>query len=330
VGAQSVLFIGGTGIISSACVEEALRNGKQVTVLNRGQSGTRAVPDGAEELTADARSREELRKALGKREFDTVAQFTAFTTDHVQGDLEVFEGKTGQYVFISSASAYQKPPSRLPVTESTPLRNPYWQYSRDKIAAEDLLVSAYRERAFPATIVRPSHTYDRTSIPTMGHWTDIDRMLHGKPVVVHGDGTSLWTITHHTDFAVAFDGLLGRPEAIGDAFHITSDESPTWNQIYESLGRAAGVEPQLVHVASETIAAEVPRLGDGLLGDKSHSMVFDNSKVKAIVPWYQARIPFARGAEEILQWHLADESRQVVDRDLDDAFDRLAAAAGTL
>ena len=329
VGAGSVLFIGGTGTISSACVAEALKNGRSVTILNRGRSALRPAHEGAELLVADARSPEEIRQAIGNREFDVVAEFTAFTPEHVQADVDFFEGRTGQYVFISSASAYQKPPSRLPVTESTPLRNPFWQYSRDKIACEDLLIAAYRERGFPATVVRPSHTYDRSSLPTLGRWTDIDRMLRGKPVIVHGDGTSLWTITHNTDFAVAFDGLLARPESIGEAFHITSDESPTWNQIYTWLGTAAGAEPDLVHVASATIAAEIPRLGPGLLGDKMHSMVFDNSKVKSLVPHYSARVPFASGAAEIVEWFQADAARRVVDPELDASFDRLAAGAGT-
>ncbi|MCX7521148.1 SDR family oxidoreductase [Microbacterium sp. STN6] len=323
----SVLFIGGTGIISSACVRQAQARGLAVTVLNRGESSTRPLPDDVESVRGDIRSPDSVREALGGREFDTVAEFVAFAPEHVQADLELFEGRTGQYVFISSASAYQTPPSRLPITESTPLRNPFWQYSRDKIACEDVLVEAYRERGFPATIVRPSHTYDRTALPTMGGFTDIDRMLRGAPVVVHGDGTSLWTITHNTDFAVAFAGLLGRPEAVGEAFHITSDEAPTWNQIYTWLGHAAGAEPELVHVTSEAIAREVPDLGPGLLGDKAHSMVFDNSKVTSLVPDFRARVPFADGAREIVEWYLADRSRQHVDAELDAAFDRLVARA---
>ena len=185
---------------------------------------------------------------LGERSFDVAAEFLAFTPEHIRTDFDLFEGRVGQYVFISSASAYQTPPARLPVTESTPLRNPFWQYSRDKIACEDLLVEAYRERGFPMTIVRPSHTYDRTMIPTSGGWTDLDRMRRGAPVIVHGDGSSLWTITHNTDFAVAFVGLLGRPEAVGESFHITSDEAPTWDQIYRYLAEGLGVEADLVHV----------------------------------------------------------------------------------
>jgi nucleoside-diphosphate-sugar epimerase len=325
--AQDILFIGGTGTISSACVARAVSRGANVTVLNRGQSSIRPLPEGVEVLQADVHDSAAVDAALGSREFDAVAEFLAFTPDQVTADVRRFAGRTGQYVFISSASAYQTPPSRLPVTESTPLRNPFWQYSRDKIACEDLLVHEYREHGFPATIVRPSHTYDRTSIPTMGHWTDIARMRDGKPVVVHGDGTSLWTITHNTDFAVAFDGLLRRPEAVGDTFHITGDHAPTWNQIYGWLADAAGVEADLVHLASETIGAVVPDLGPGLVGDKANSMVFDNSKVKALVPEFATTITFSEGARQIVDWYDAHPERQTVDAELDAAFDRMVALA---
>ncbi|WP_434316967.1 SDR family oxidoreductase [Leifsonia sp. P73] len=321
--ATRTLFIGGTGVISSACVARALDQGHEVTVVNRGNSDLRPLPDGVEVLHADIRDPESVHSVLGERSFDVAAEFLAFTPEHIRTDFDLFEGRVGQYVFISSASAYQTPPARMPVVESTPLRNPFWQYSRDKIACEDLLVESYRERGFPVTIVRPSHTYDRTMIPTSGHWTDLERMRRGAPVVVHGDGTSRWTITHNTDFAVAFVGLLGRPEAVGDSFHITSDEAPTWDQIYCYLAEALGVEAELVHVASETIAAVIPDLGPGLLGDKAHSMHFDNAKVKALVPEYQARVTFAHGAGEIVDWYLADASRQRLDPDLDAAFDRL-------
>jgi nucleoside-diphosphate-sugar epimerase len=325
--ATRTLFIGGTGVISSACVTRALDAGHEVTVINRGTSTTRPLPDGVEVLHADIREPQSVHEVLGERSFDVAAEFLAFTPEHIRTDLDLFEGRVGQYVFISSASAYQTPPQRLPITESTPLRNPFWQYSRDKIACEDLLVEAYRERGFPVTIVRPSHTYDRTLIPTSGGWTDLDRMRRGAPVIVHGDGTSLWAITHNTDFAIAFVGLLGRPEALGEAFHITSDEAPTWNQIYCYLAEGLGVEADLVHVASESIAAVVPDLGPGLIGDKANSMVFDNSKIKAFVPEYRAIVPFAHGAGEIVDWFLADAARQTVDRDLDAAFDRLAEHA---
>jgi nucleoside-diphosphate-sugar epimerase len=317
------LFIGGTGIISTACTREAMRQGLDVTVLNRGETAHREVPTGVEVLQADVRDEDAVRTALGSREFDVVANFLGFTPGHVQQDLDLFSGRTGQYVFISSASAYQTPPARLPVTESTPLRNPYWEYSRDKIACEDLLVREYRENAFPMTIVRPSHTYDPTLVPFDGGWTVVERMRQGREVVVPGDGTSLWTLTHHEDFARAFVGLLGRQAALGEAFHITSDEAPTWNEIYTAVAAAAGVEPRLVHVATDAIAAADPDLGAGLLGDKSNSMVFDNSKVKALVPGWAARIPFRQGAREIVAWHDDDPARRTVDARLDTLFDRL-------
>jgi nucleoside-diphosphate-sugar epimerase len=322
-----VLFIGGTGIISSACGERAVSQGIDLTILNRGTTSHRAVPAGAEVVTADIRDPASVRSALADREFDVVVDFVAFTPEHVQADVDLFAGRTGQYVFISSASAYQTPPGRLPILESTPLRNPHWEYSRNKIACEDLLVAAYRERGFPATIVRPSHTYDRTAIPLTGNWTDVHRMRQGQPVVVHGDGTSLWVMTHHTDFAKAFVGLLGHHKAVGDSFHITSDDVLTWNEIYAAMGAAAGVEPRLVHVATETIMAERPSLEGPLLGDKAHSVIFDNSKVKALVPDYVATIPFAAGAREIVDWYDAHPERQVVDDELNAVFDKLVAAA---
>jgi len=331
---KRILFIGGSGVISSACVARAVDLGHDVTVLNRGTSSTlRPLPAEVRTVAADIREPDSVRAALGHDtasplEFDVVCEFLAFTPEHIRTDLDLFEGRIGQYVFISSASAYQTPPSRLPVTESTPLVNPEWQYSRDKIACEDLLVEAVRERGFPATIVRPSHTYDRTLLPTIGGYTDIARMRAGKPVLVHGDGTSLWTITHHRDFAVAFAGLLGNPLAIGDAFHITGDHAPTWNQIYTWLADAAGVSsPELVHVASETIAALHPEWGPGLLGDKAHSMVFDNAKVMALVPEFATTITFDRGAREIVDFIDATPELQRVDPEADAAFDRIIAGA---
>ncbi|MFE7844387.1 SDR family oxidoreductase [Microbacterium sp. NPDC057407] len=323
-----VLYIGGTGTISAACVRRSLARGHDVTVLNRGSS-RRPLPAGVRELVADVRDAASLRDALaGAGEFDVVADFLSFTPEHVSTALGQFEGRTGQYVFISSASAYEKPPRRLPVTESTPLRNPFWGYSRDKIACEDLLVAAHRDRALPVTIVRPSHTYDERMIPTMGGWTDIARLREGRPVVIHGDGTSLWTITHSDDFAVAFTGLLANPEAIGDAFTITGSHAPTWNSIYGALADAAGVRsPEFVHVASETIAAFEPELGPGLLGDKAHSMVFDNTKVTTLVPEFRTTITFDEGARRIVAHHDAHPELQQVDENLDAVFDRIAAHA---
>lgn len=322
--APKVLFIGGTGTISAACSALAVESGLELTILNRGSTSHRPVPEGAEVVQADIRDPASVRAALGSRTFDVVADFVAFTPSHVETDISLFSGRTGQYVFISSASAYQTPPARLPITESTPLRNPEWEYSRNKIACEQLLVDAYRASGFPATIVRPSHTYDRTSLPILGRWTDIDRMRRGLPVVVQGDGTSLWVLTHSSDFAKAFNGLLANPQAVGDSFHITSDEVLTWNQVYQALGAAAGVpSPSLVHVPSAVIGRVSPSLGPGLLGDKAHSVIFDNSKVKGLVPSYVATIPFAVGAREIVEWHDAHPERQVVDEATNTLMDEL-------
>jgi len=321
-----VLFIGGSGVISSACAELAVEQGIELTVLNRGQTRDRPPPAAAQVRNADVRNPAQVREVLGDASFDAVVDWVAYTPEHVEADIELFRGRVGQYVFISSASAYQTPPSRMPVTESTPLRNPFWQYSRDKIACEDRLVGAYREENFPATIVRPSHTYDKTLVPLDGGWTVLGRIRQGKPVIVHGDGTSLWTLTHHRDFAAGFVPLLAHPRTLGEAFHITSDDVLTWNQITEALAAAAGCPANIVHVPSDLIAAADPDWGAGLLGDKSHSMVFDNSKLRSVVPGYRAVIPFERGAREIVAWYDEDPARQQVDTRLDAVLDKLAAA----
>ena len=322
---MKALFIGGTGNISSACVELALSRGIEVTLLNRGTSG-RPVPNGAQVLHGDIRDPQAVQAALGSRSFDVVADFVAFTPEHIETDLELFRGRTGQYIFISSASAYQTPPAILPVTESTVLDNPYWEYSRNKTACEERLVRAYREEKFPITIVRPSHTYSAPYVPIDGGWTAIDRMLRGEPVIVHGDGTSLWTLTHASDFAKGFVGLMGNAHAIGEAFHITSDEWLTWNQIHEILAAAAGVKATLVHVPSDLIAAYEPIWGESLLGDKTHSFILDNSKVKRLVPDFICTMPFSRGAEEIIAWHMADPARQRVDPAFNALCDRILQA----
>ncbi|MET4619317.1 nucleoside-diphosphate-sugar epimerase [Arthrobacter sp. 2762] len=321
---RNILFIGGTGVISAAAAERAVALGHRLTILNRGRSAGRPVPEGAEVLHADIRDIGAVREVLRGREYDAVADFISFTPTHARAGLEMFRGRTGQYVFISSASAYQKPPTTLPIRESTPLKNPFWKYSQDKIACEELFFEAYREQDFPVTVVRPSHTYDRTKIALVGGWTDIHRMRAGMPVLVHGDGTSLWTLTHSRDFAKAFVGLLGRPQAVGESYTITSDEFLPWNQIYRLFARAAGVpEPELFHVSSETIAAHSKELGPNLLGDRSHSVVFDNSKIKALVPDYQATMPFADGASEIIDWHDQHPGLQVVAEDFMELSDRL-------
>lgn len=323
---MKVLFIGGTGIISSACASLALERGIDLYFLNRGQSADRPVPAGVQVLKGDIRERSSTSAALAGRKFDVVVDWVAYTPEQVETDLDLFGGRTGQYIFISSASAYQTPPSGLPVTESTILDNPYWLYSRNKIACEERLVKAYRQDKFPMTIVRPSHTYDRTALPLDGGYTVVNRMRQGKPVIVHGDGTSLWVLTHHKDFARGFVGLLGNSHAIGDDFHITSDEVLNWNQIFNLVAKAAGAQANIVHVPSDLIAAYDPDWGAGLLGDKAVSMVFDNSKIKRIVPDFVASIPFSRGVEEIMAWYDADPARQVVDEATDRMIDRILNA----
>ena len=322
---MKILFIGGTGIISSACSRLAVERGHELFLLNRGITSTRPAPEGAHLLQGDIRDLASARAALAGQTFDAVVNWIAFTPEHIQTDLELFSGRTGQYIFISSASAYQTPPAHLPVTESTVLDNPYWQYSRNKIACEEMLVQAYRAAKFPMTIVRPSHTYDKTLLPFDGGYTVVDRMRKGQPVVVHGDGTSLWTLTHHADFAVGFVGLLGHPGAIGESFHITSDEWLSWNQIYEIVARAARAEARLVHVPSEIIASHDPNWGAALLGDKAHSSIFDNSKIKRLVPDFNCVIPFARGAQEIMAWYDADPARQKIDERFNRLNDELIA-----
>ncbi|WP_329476600.1 NAD-dependent epimerase/dehydratase family protein [Kribbella sp. NBC_01484] len=317
-----VLFLGGTGIISSACSWRAVELGLDLTVVNRGQTSIRPLPPEAKQITADIDDPASLAAVAGQ-DFDVVVDWIAFTPDQVRTRTDALRGHVGQYVFISSASAYQTPPARLPITESTPLRNPFWQYSRNKIACEDLLTGLYRDEGYPATIVRPSHTYDRTLVPFDGGWTIVERMRRGQPIVVHGDGTSLWTLTHHRDFARGLVPLLGHQRTLGDTFQITSDDVLTWDQIAHALATAAGTSAQIVHVPSDAIAAVHQGWGDGLLGDKTHSAVFDNSKLRQVVPDFVATIPFETGAREIITWYDEDPSRRRVDSNIDEAMNTL-------
>jgi nucleoside-diphosphate-sugar epimerase len=327
---MKVLFIGGTGIISSACSTLAVKQGMDVYLLNRGRTSHRPIPVGAKVLYGDIRDRASAVNALGDHTFDVVIDWVAYTPDHIATDLTLFSDRAGQFIFISSASAYQKPPVQLPITEDTPLDNPFWQYSRNKIACEAALLDAYRQDDFPMTIVRPSHTYDRTLLPLHGGYTIIDRIRRGKPLLIHGDGTSLWTLTHHRDFARAFLGLLGEPRAIGEAYHITSDEWLTWNEIGRLLGQAVGVEAHLAHVPSETVARFDSEWGDSLLGDKSHCSIFDNSKIRGIVPGFTAEIPFSEGAREIVAWYDANPDKQLVNAAFDQMTDRIIAAQASV
>jgi nucleoside-diphosphate-sugar epimerase len=320
-----VLFIGGTGIISSACSDLAIKRGIDLYLLNRGRS-QRPAPAEANVLQGDIRDPDSVRTAIEGHDFDVVVNWIAFTPEHIETDLSLFRDRTGQYIFISSASAYQTPPRTVPVTESTPLHNPYWAYSRNKIACEERLMQAYRDEGFPMTVVRPSHTYDQTLLPMHGGYTIANRMRQGKKVIVHGDGTSLWTMTHHRDFAKGFVGLLGNSRAVGDSFQITSDEWLTWNQIFTIVAGAAGTEARLVHIPSDFINRFDQDWGAGLLGDKAHSMIFDNSKIKRLVPDYNAVIPFEQGAREIMAWYDANPARQTTNEKLDQTIDTILQA----
>ena len=322
-----VLFIGGTGFISTAVSRLVVERGIDLTLLNRGK--TAAVAAGMEQVIADIHQPVSVRAALGDQQFDVVVNWIAYTAADIERDLELFRGRTKQYIFISSASAYQKPATFYRISESTPLYNPFWQYSRDKIACEDRLMQAYREEGFPITIVRPSLTYEPNFPIALGGWgcyTLAHRLLNGKPIIVHGDGTSLWVVTHAEDFGRGFIGLLGNDQAIGHAFHITSDEVLTWNQIYQTIADGLGVEAKIVHIASDFIAQVAPDLAGGLLGDKSWSAVFDNSKIKAFVPGFEAVIPFRTGIRRTLAWFAADPKRQRVDDAVNNQLDQILAA----
>ncbi len=323
---MKVLFIGGTGLISTASTKLAIERGIDLFLLNRGNRSD--TPAGATSLVADIRDQEATARVLADHRFDVVVDWIAFTPDDVERDIALFRGKTRQYIFISSASAYQRPVSSYLITEDTPLANPYWQYSHNKIACEERLMRAYREEGFPFTVVRPSLTYGDTQIPlVMNSWqkpyTAIAHMRQGKPLIIPGDGTSLWPITHNSDFAKGFVGLLGHQQAIGHAFHITTDEVLTWNQLYEAVADAAGVKLNIVHIASDFITACIPDMTGSLIGDKVVSVVFDNSKIKRFVPDFCATTPFARGIEQTLAWFEADPSRQQIDTEAEQQWDRL-------
>lgn len=321
---KSLLVVGGTGQISAACVRAAVASGVSVTVLNRGVTRLRRLPDDVETISADIRDPEAVEAALDGRRFDTVADFLTFTPDQVRTAIRLFGERSDQYLFVSSATAYQKPPTHLPIDEGTPLFNPFSPYARDKIACERLLRDEHARGTVRVTVVRPSQTYDRTRVPLLGGWTTIDRMRRGRPIVLHGDGTAPWAITHADDFATAFVALLGAPEAIGEAFNIMSPELLTWNTIALDLADAAGVDaPTIVHRTTHELVAEAPEWDASLRGDRSHAAVFDTTKIRALAPDWTARIPFAEGARQIVRWHDKDQSRQVVDPEVDALYDRL-------
>lgn len=325
---MKALFIGGTGTISTDVVALAQSKGWEITLLNR---GTKQIPEGLRSIVADIHDEEAVAEAIAEENYDVVAQFIAYTAEDVKRDIRLFRNKTKQYIFISSASAYQKPLADYRITESTPLTNPYWQYSRDKIAAEEVLMSAYRSSGFPVTIVRPSHTYNGTKPPvcvhgSKGNWQILKRILEGKPVIIPGDGSSLWTLTHSKDFAKGYVGLMANPHAIGHAFHITTDESMTWNQIYGTIADALGKPLNALHVASDFLAEHSGNYDfrGELLGDKSATVVFDNSKVKRLVPEFVCSVSMAEGLRQAVDYMLSHPETQVADPEFDLWCDRIA------
>jgi len=327
---MKVLFIGGTGNISAACSRHAMAQGIELYHLNRGN--TRAdISGNVRKLNGNYKNKNHFKNLLQGLYFDVVVNFIAYNPADVESDIDIFSGITGQYIFISSASAYQKPLQHPVITESTPLCNPFWAYSRDKIACEELLLKAYREKAFPATIVRPSHTYDTiipVAIGSFDDFTVVDRIKKGREVIIHGDGTSLWVLTHADDFAVGLTGLFGNVKTLGHAFHITSDEVLTWNQIYQGIADAVGAELKAVHITSDFISAATDRMGHtwirgSFLGDKAASVIFDNSKIKSFVPEFKANIPYREGIKRTINWFEADPSRMVINEENNQMLDAI-------
>lgn len=326
---MNVLFIGGTGIISTAITKRlAEMDGVNLFLVNRGNRSS-VIPENVTVINADINDEDFVREQIKDLSFDAVCDFIAFVPEHLERDFRLFKGKTKQFMYISSASAYQKPLSNYRITEGTPLANPYWEYSRNKIACEDFLMKMYRENGFPVTIIRPSHTYDERSVPLgvhgkFGSWQIVKRMIEGKPVIVHGDGTSLWTMTHNSDFAKAFVGLIGNAHAIGEAFQITSDETLTWNQIYKAIADALGVELKPYHVSSDFLAAVSDYdLCGSLIGDKANSVVFDNSKLKRAVPDFVPTVRFDQGVKKTIDYVLSHKECQVEDPEFDAWCDKV-------
>lgn len=329
---MKVLFIGGSGVISTACSNRVLQRNYELTLVNRSLSKKGEIEPGARVFVCDVhKDPAKLKEILGDEQFDVVVDWVAFTPEHVERDIRLFSGRTKQFFFISSASVYQKPPKNYIITEDTPIENPYWRYAQDKIACEKRLMKEYNERGFPVTIIRPSHTYGVSQIPMIHGswdfpWTMVDRIKRGEPVIVPGDGTSLWTLTWNEDFARALVGLFGRMDAVGEAFHITSDEVLTWNQIFEELGQALGIRPRIVHIPSELIAMYNERATGSLIGDKANSIVFDNSKIKRFVPGFQCETSWAQGVRRALEWFEADPQRQRIDSRANELWDRIINA----
>ena len=329
---MKLLFIGGTGLISSACSELAVQRGIDLTILNRSISSKYPNPPGAHPLIGDIQGDPgTLANLLKGQRFDGVIDWIAYTPEDIRRDIHLFSGQTGQFVFISSASAYQKPPAHYLITEETPLENPFWEYSRNKIGCEELLMRQFRETGFPVTIIRPSLTYGPSQIPLCGAswqhpYTVIDRMKRGQKIIIPGDGTSLWVLTWNGDFARGLVGLLGNPLAIGEAFHITSDEVLTWNQIFLETGCALGVKPNIIHIPSDLIAAYNPNAIGDLIGDKINSSVFDNSKIKRFVPDFTCQVSWAEGVRRAIAWHEADPARRTIDAGMNQTWDKTIGA----
>ena len=325
---MKVLFIGGTGTISMAITRELANRGDELFLLNRGNR-TSELPENVKVINADINDEELVKEKIKDLEFDAVCDFIGFVKEQVERDYRIFKNKTKQYMYISSASAYNKPVRNYIITEGTTLANPYWQYSRDKIVCEEYLMKLYREEGFPVTIIRPSHTYDERSVPigvhgNKGSYSIIKRMLEGKPVIIHGDGTSLWTMTHNSDFAKGFVGLIGNPHAIGEAFQITNDETLTWNQIYETIAKVLNVKLNAYHVSSDFLA-DVSDYGfdGGLMGDKACSVVFDNSKLKKAVPEFRPTVHFEEGIRKTIENVLANPALQIEDPEFDAWCDKV-------
>lgn len=327
---MKALFIGGTGTISTSISKLAVEKGWELYLLNRGTK-TSSAPKGAKVLTADINNELLVSELIKDMKFDVVVDFVAFETPQIQRDIRLFSKKTKQFIFISSASAYQKPLSYYKITESTPLVNPYWQYSRDKIACEETLMEEYRKENFPVTIIRPSHTYSDRSIPLAvqgknGAWQVIDRIMKGKPVIIQGDGSSLWTITHSSDFAKAFLGIMGNSAAIGEAIHITSEEAITWNKIYDCIGEALNIAVKKVHMSSDFLVKCQADFEGGLIGDKANSVVFDNSKIKRLVPDYVATVRFDQGIKHSIEYILSHPELQIADVEFDNFCEKIIKA----
>ena len=330
---MKILIIGGTGTISSAITRQLAAQGHDLWLLNRGNRNDE-VPAGVRCVTADINDEETVLGKIGHEQWDAVCQFIGFVPEQVERDIRLFAGRTRQYVYISSASAYNKPAPSHIITEGTTLANPHWQYSRNKIACEELLMKAYRDHGFPVTIVRPSHTYCERGVPVSVHgpkgsWQVLRRILDGKPVIVQGDGTSLWTLTWNEDFARGFIGLLGNPKAIGEAFQIMSDEQLSWDQIYQCVGRALNTDVRLYHVSSDYLAAVSPAEWDfegNLLGDKSQTVVFDCTKLKRVVPGWQCTVRFDEGVRRSVAYLLSHPELQIEEPLFDAWCDRVIEA----